>query len=95
MNIRPLGDNIIVQRTQEKGVSSGGIIIPEMAREKPVSGKVLGVGKGAWGADGKRIPMPVKLGDEVMFPPNAGSEVDTPAGKLRLIKPDDILGIIS
>jgi chaperonin GroES len=94
MKIRPLGDRIIIKRIEEEGKSKGGIIIPDTAREKPQEGKVIAVGKGKTGDDGKLIPIEVKVGDRVLFGKYSGSEIKLLGDEHLIIREDDILGII-
>ncbi len=94
MKIRPLQDRIIVRRIEEEEVSSGGIIIPDSAKEKPQEGKVIAVGKGKIGEDGKIQPLDVKKGDKVLFSKYAGSEVNIDGDEHLIIREDDVLGVI-
>ena len=75
MNIRPLQDRILVKRIEEEETTEGGIIIPDTAKEKPVEGKVIAVGKGKVSEDGKVMPLDVKKGDRILFGKYAGTEV--------------------
>src|ERR1041384_751056 len=75
MKIRPLHDRILVERLEEKEQMRGGIIIPDTAKEKPQEGKVMAVGNGKVGEDGKKIPLDVKAGDRILFGKYSGSEV--------------------
>ncbi len=75
MKIRPLQDRVIVQRVQEEEKTKGGIIIPDTAKEKPQEGKVVAVGKGKVGDDGKVTPLDVKAGDRILFGKYSGTEV--------------------
>ena len=72
---RPLGDRVLVKRIKEEERTKGGIIIPDTAKEKPQEGKVVAVGKGKYGDDGKLIPLEVKAGDKILFGKYSGSEV--------------------
>ena len=94
MKIRPLQDRIIVRRIEEEEVSSGGIIIPDSAKEKPQEGKVIAVGKGKIGDDGKVQPLDVKKGDKVLFSKYAGNEVNIDGDEHLIIREDDVLGIL-
>ena len=94
MKIRPLGDRIIITRIEEEAKSKGGIIIPDTAREKPQEGKVIAVGKGKRGDDGKLIPIDVKVGDRVLFGKYSGSEIKLLGDEHLIIREDDVLGII-
>ncbi len=94
MKIRPLHDRIIVKRMEEEAKTKGGIIIPDTAKEKPIEGKVIAVGKGRVADDGKVIPMDVKAGDRVLFSKYAGTEVKIAGEEHLIMREEDILGII-
>ncbi len=94
MKIRPLQDRILVKRIEEEEVSSGGIIIPDSAKEKPQEGKVIAVGKGKIGEDGKVQPLDVKKGDKVLFSKYAGTEVNVGGDEHLIIREDDVLGVL-
>ena len=94
MKVRPLQDRIIVKRIEEEDVSSGGIIIPDSAKEKPQEGKVIAVGKGKIGEDGKVQPLDVKKGDKVLFSKYAGTEVNIEGDEHLIIREDDVLGVL-
>lgn len=93
--IRPLHDRVLVERIEEKNQkSAGGIIIPETAREKPQEGKVVAVGDGRIGEDGKRIKLDVKANDKVLFGKYAGNEVKINGTEYLIMREDDILAIV-
>jgi len=94
MNIRPLQDRVIVKRVEEEEKTKGGIIIPDTAKEKPVEGKVIAVGKGKLGDDGKLHAPDVKKGDRVLFGKYAGTEVKLDGAEHLIMREDDILGVI-
>jgi chaperonin GroES len=94
MGIRPLQDRIIVKRLDEEEKTSGGIIIPDTAKEKPQEGKVIAVGKGKVGEDGKTTPLDVKKGNKVLFSKYAGTEVNIEGEEHLIIREDDVLGVI-
>ena len=94
MKIRPLHDRILVERLEEKEVKKGGIIIPDTAKEKPQEGKVIAVGNGKVGDDGKRIPLDVKAGDKILFGKYSGSEVKVEDEEYLILREEDVLGII-
>ena len=94
MKIRPLQDRVIVKRIEEEAKSKGGIIIPDTAKEKPQEGKVVAVGKGKVGDDGKIIPLDVKVNDRVLFGKYSGSEINIDGQEHLIMREDDILGII-
>jgi chaperonin GroES len=94
MKIRPLQDRILVKRIEEEETTAGGIIIPDTAKEKPSEGKVVAVGNGKIGDDGKVQPLDVKKGDKVLFSKYGGTEVDIDGGEHLIIRQDDVLGIV-
>jgi len=94
MKIRPLQDRIIVKRLEGEEKTKGGIIIPDSAKEKPMEGKVIAVGKGKLNDDGKRIAPDVKTGDTVLFSKYAGTEVKIDSEEHLIMREDDILGVI-
>ncbi|MDE0119614.1 MAG: co-chaperone GroES [Bdellovibrionales bacterium] len=95
INIRPLHDRIIVQRLPEEEKTTGGIIIPDTAKEKPQRGKVLYTGQGRTTEEGKRLPMEVKPGDEVLFGKYSGTEFQVGEDELLMMKEDDIYGVVN
>ncbi len=94
MSFRPLHDRVLVKRVKEEEKTKGGIIIPDTVKEKPQEGKVVAVGAGARGEDGKITPLDVKAGDRVLFGKWSGSEVTIEGEELIIMKESDILGII-
>jgi chaperonin GroES len=93
MKLRPLHDRVIVKRLEEEKKSAGGIIIPDNAAEKPVRGKVIAVGPGKRGDDGRLMPMDLKVGDVVLFGKYSGSEVKVDGDELVCMREDDIMGV--
>ena len=94
MKIRPLNDRILVLRVEEIQKTPGGIIIPDTAKEKPMEGKVVAVGSGKVGKDGKRTPLEVKKGDRILFSKYAGTEIKVDGVDHLFMKENDILGIV-
>jgi len=94
MKIRPLHDRIIVRRVEEEEKTKGGIIIPDTAKEKPMEGKVIAVGKGKILEDGKIQPLDVKVGDRILFGKYSGTEVKIEGEEHLIMREDDILGVI-
>ncbi len=94
MKIRPLQDRIIMKRIPEEEKSKGGIIIPDTAKEKPVEGMVVAVGKGRILEDGKVRPLDIKPGDRVLFIKYAGNEVKINGVEHLMLREADILGVI-
>ena len=93
MNIRPLGDRVLIEPIEEKEQTVGGIIIPDSAKEKPMQGKVLAVGK-KLDKDGKEIAFDVKKGDTVLLPKYGGTEIKLDGKKLQLVREEDLLGVL-
>jgi chaperonin GroES len=94
MKVRPLHDQVIVQRLEEEEKTKGGIIIPDTAKEKPIEGKVIAVGAGRIKKDGTKIPLEVKKGNRVLYAKYAGTEVKIDGEEYLIMKEDDILAII-
>jgi chaperonin GroES len=92
--IQPLGDRVLVEPLEAEDKTTGGIIIPDTAKEKQQRGKVVAVGKGRANEEGKITPLEVKVNDEVLFGRYSGSEVKIGSGDYLIIKEEDILGII-
>ena len=93
MNVRPLHDRIIVHRLDEGEQRSGGIIIPDSAKEKPQQGTVLAAGNGR-SKDGKRVPLDVKAGDRILFGKYSGSEIKVDGEECLILREDEVLGVI-
>ena len=94
MKIRPLQDRVIVKRLEEEQKTKGGIIIPDTAKEKPIEGEVIAVGKGKILEDGKIAKLDVKVGDRVLFSKYGGTEVNIDGVDYLIMREDYILGII-
>ncbi len=94
MKIRPLEDRVLVQRVEEKEVKKGGIIIPDTAKEKPQEAKVVELGTGKVGKDGKKIPFNVKKGDLVLIEKYGGNEVKIDGEEYIITKEEDILAVL-
>jgi chaperonin GroES len=94
MKLRPLNDRILVKRVEEETKTKGGIIIPDTAKEKPAEGKVVSVGTGKVGDDGKRIPLEVKKGDRILFGKYGGQEVKIEGEEYLIMREDDVLCVI-
>lgn len=96
MAVKPLGDRVLLRRIEEEEQkSAGGIIIPDTAKEKPQRGKVVAVGPGRLSDDGKRIPMEVKEGDEILFGKYSGTDIKINGEEYLIMHESDILAIIS
>ena len=94
MNFRPLHDRVLVKRIEQEEKTSGGIIIPDTAKEKPMEGEIIAVGPGARKEDGEIAPLDVKAGDRVLFGKWSGTEVKIEGEELLIMKESDVLGII-
>jgi chaperonin GroES len=94
MKLRPLQDRILVQRVAEETTTKGGIIIPDTAKEKPAEGKVIAVGKGKLGDDGKPMALDLKKGDRILFGKYSGTEVKIDGDEYLIMREDDVLGVI-
>jgi chaperonin GroES len=96
MNIKPLGDRIVVERAEAEDKSAGGILLPDAAKNKPQRGRVLAVGPGKVRKDGQRTPLQVKEGDMVLFTTWAGDEFKETEGKknILLMREEDVLAVI-
>ena len=94
MKFRPLHDRVVVRRMDEESKTTGGIIIPDTAKEKPMQGEIIAVGPGARDESGKLVPLDVKKGDKVLFGKWSGTEVKIDGEELLIMKESDILGII-
>lgn len=93
VNFVPLHDRILVRRLEERETTSGGLIIPDTAKDKPQEGEVLAVGKGKIKEDGKVLPLDVKAGDRVLFGKYAGSDITIDGDEYLIMREDEVLGI--
>ena len=94
IDVRPLGDRVLVQAIEEKEVKKGGIIIPDTAKEKPQEGKVVALGTGKIDDNGKKVEFTVKNGDKVLISKYGGTEIKVDGESYLIMREDDILGII-
>ncbi|MCC6621191.1 MAG: co-chaperone GroES [Deltaproteobacteria bacterium] len=94
MSFKPLYDRILVKRVEEEARSAGGIYIPDTAKEKPLRGKVLAVGKGKLLDNGTLRPLDVKEGDSVLFGKYAGTEIKIDGVEHTILREDDVLGVV-
>ena len=95
MKFRPLHDRVALRRVDSETKTSGGIIIPDTAAEKPQQGEVIAVGPGARGEDGKIVPLDLKKGDRVLFGKWSGTEVKIDGAELLIMKESDIMGVLA
>ncbi len=94
MKVKPLHDRVIVLRLDEETKTTGGIIIPDTAKEKPQRGKVVAVGEGKVDEDGKRVPVDIKKNDQVLFGKYSGTEIKIDGVDHLILREDDILAVI-
>src|SRR6267378_968291 len=94
VNVKPLGDRVLVQPIEEQETKKGGIIIPDTAKEKPQEGKVVALGTGKVNEEGKKVDFTVKKGDKVLISKYGGTEIKIDGETFLIMREDDILGII-
>jgi chaperonin GroES len=94
LNIKPLGDRLLVEPAEEKEVKKGGIIIPDTAKEKPQEGIVVALGTGKTDDNGKKVPFEVKKGDRVLVSKYGGTEIKLDGKEYKILSSDDILAVI-
>ena len=95
LNLKPLGERLIVEPIEQEETTAGGIVLPETAKDKPQKGKVVAVGPGARDESGNRIDMDVSADDEVLFAKYAGTEIKIEGKKLLILKESDVLAIVT
>ncbi|MCH8808030.1 MAG: co-chaperone GroES [Planctomycetes bacterium] len=94
VSIRPLGDKVLVQRLEAEDMTTGGIVLPDAAKEKPKRGTILSVGDGKLLDTGKRQPLQVRAGDQVLFTSYAGTEVKVSGDEMIIMDESDILAVL-
>jgi chaperonin GroES len=94
LNVKPLGDRVLVEPVEEKEVKKGGIIIPDTAKEKPTEGIIVALGTGKTDDDGKKVPFEVKKGDRVLISKYGGTEIKLDGKEYKLLNADDLLAVI-
>lgn len=94
MNLKPLGDRLIVKPIEQEEMTAAGIVLPETAKEKPQKGEILAAGPGGRDDSGDRIEMEVSVGDTVLFAKYAGTEIKVEGDKLLILRESDILAIV-
>ena len=93
MNLKPLGDRVIIKQDDAEQTTASGLYIAQETKEKPSSGVVLAVGEGKVSDAGERLPMPVAVGDRVVYGKFAGQEIENEGEKVVILRPDDIIAI--
>ncbi len=94
MQIRPLHDRVLVEPLDAEEKTAGGIIIPDTAKEKPMEGKIVAVGKGSRNDEGKVAPLDVKKGDRILYGKWSGTEVKVDGDDYLIMKESDVMGVI-
>lgn len=94
MNFRPLGDRVVVKRSDAEQKTASGIIIPDTAQDKPQQGEIIAVGAGARDDSGKIVPLEVKVGDQILFGKWSGTEIKLEGQEYLVMKESDIIGIV-
>ncbi len=94
INLKPLGDRVLVEPVEEKEVKKGGIIIPDTAKEKPTEGLIRALGTGKTDDNGKKVPFEVKVGDRVLVSKYGGTEIKLDGKDYKIMNSDDLLGVI-
>src|SRR6476659_4308182 len=94
LNVKPLGDRILVEAEEEKEIKKGGIIIPDSAKEKPMESVVIALGTGKTDDNGKKIPSEVKKGDRVLVSKYGGTEIKLDGKEYKILNADDILAVV-
>lgn len=94
INVKPLGDRVLVAPVEEKEVKKGGIIIPDTAKEKPTEGLVVALGTGKTDDNGKKLPFEVKKGDRVLVSKYGGTDIKLDGKEYKIFNSDDILAVI-
>lgn len=94
MKIKPMGDRVVVQPTEEPEKTKGGIYLPDTAKEKPQEGKIVAAGEGKKNDDGKAIPLSVKVGDKVLYGKYSGTEITVDGQEYLIIREEDVLAIL-
>ena len=94
MKLKPLGDRLIVQAIEEEQTTASGLVLPDTAKEKPQKGKIVAIGDGKLDENGKRIPLEVKEGDEVLYSKYGGTEIKIDGEDLLVLRESDVLALI-
>ena len=93
LKLQPLGDRVVIERAESEQRTAGGIVLPDTAKEKPTRGKVISVGDGRMLKDGKKVPLQVKVGDQVLFTSYSGEQFKLGEQELLLMREEDILAV--
>ena len=94
LNVKPLGDRVLVEPAEEKEVKKGGIIIPDTAKEKPMESRIVALGTGKTDDNGKKVPFEMKKGDRVLVTKYGGTEIKLDGKEFKIMSSDDVLAVI-
>ena len=94
LNIRPLGDRILVEAVEEKEFKKGGILIPDTAKEKPMESRVVALGTGRTDDNGKKVPFEMKKGDRLLVARYGGTEIKVEGKEYKILNSDDVLAVL-
>ena len=94
INIKPLGDRILVEAVEEKEIKKGGIVIPDTAKEKPMESRVVSLGTGKTDDNGKKVPFEMKKGDRVLVTKYGGTEIHLEGKEYKIVSSDDVLAVL-
>ena len=94
LNVRPIGDRILVEAVEEKELKKGGIVIPETAREKPMESRIVALGTGKTDDNGKKIPFEMKQGDRVLVTRFGGTEIKLEGKEFKILNSEDVLAVL-
>ena len=94
MNLKPLGDRVVVEPVEQESMTASGLVLPETAKERPQKGTIVATGPGARDEDGQRVALDVSVGETVLFATYAGTEFKTDGKKLLILKESDLLAIV-
>ena len=95
LTLQPLGNRVLVKRTEQEQTLKGGIILPDTAKKKQETAEVVAIGNGSTGSDGKKIPMPVNVGDIILMDKYSGQEVTIDDEEFVILRADDIIAIVN
>jgi chaperonin GroES len=93
LNLRPLGDRVVVKPLDREEVTKSGIVLPDTAKEKPQQGEILSVGPGRY-EEGKRVPMELKVGDKVLYGKYSGTEITLEGDQVLILRETDVLAVV-
>lgn len=93
-NLKPLNDKVLIERLEASDRTSGGILLPDSAKEKPTEGRIIAAGDGRWNDEGKRLPLTVKAGDRVLFSAYSGTQVKDGGKEYLILDESEVLAVL-